>query len=119
MHEKLRSSFSSLLGNKGFTDDAEVMAPWLTDWRGRYHGKAAAMLSPTSTEEVQAVVRLCSEHGVAIVPQGGNSGMVAGATPDESGTSVLLSLRRMDASAAPVRARGGKGCCRGTGAALR
>ena len=99
MHEKLRSSFSSLLGNKGFTDDAEVMAPWLTDWRGRYHGKAAAMLSPSSTEEVQAVVRLCSEHGVAIVPQGGNSGMVAGATPDESGDAVLLSLRRMDAIA--------------------
>src|SRR3546814_19923267 len=72
------------------------MAPWLTDWRGKYHGRAAAMLSPATTEEVAAVVRLCGEEGAALVPQGGNSGMVGGAPPDASGTQLLLSLRRMN-----------------------
>src|SRR3546814_17989285 len=72
------------------------MAPWLTDWRGKYHGRAAAMLSPATTGEVAAVVRLCAQEDAALVPQGGNSGMVGGATPDSSGTQLLLSLRRMN-----------------------
>ncbi|NML93385.1 FAD-binding oxidoreductase [Novosphingobium olei] len=88
----------ALLGPKGFTTDAETMAPWLTDWRGRFTGRALGMASPASTEEVAALVRLCREHGVAIVPQGGNSGMSGGATPDESGEALLLTLRRMNAS---------------------
>ncbi|WP_428027731.1 FAD-binding oxidoreductase [Altererythrobacter sp.] len=85
-----------LLGERGFTADPDLLEPWLTDWRGRFHGKALGLASPASTEEVAAFVRLCGEYGVPIVPQGGNSGMSGGATPDESGTSVLLSLRRMD-----------------------
>lgn len=92
---RLLDRLQSLLGPKGFSDDPEVMAPWLTDWRGKYHGRAAAMLSPASTEEVAAVVRLCAEEGAALVPQGGNSGMVGGATPDTSGDQLLLSLRRL------------------------
>jgi len=85
------------LGPRGVTRDADLIDPWLTDWRGRFHGKAQAMASPATTAELSALVRLCAEHGVAIVPQGGNSGMVGGATPDESGEAVLLSLRRMNA----------------------
>src|SRR3546814_17394777 len=54
------------------------------------------MRSPASTEEVAAVVRLCADAKVALVPQGGNSGMVGGATPDDSGDQLLLSLRRMN-----------------------
>ena len=92
---RLLDRLQRLLGPKGFSDDPEVMAPWLTDWRGKYHGRAAAMLSPASTEEVAAVVRLCAEEGAALVPQGGNSGMVGGATPDASGDQLLLSLRRL------------------------
>jgi FAD/FMN-containing dehydrogenase len=87
----------SLLGAKGFTDDAGTMAPWLTDWRGRYTGQAAAMLSPANVAEVSALMKIAGEHRIALVPQGGNSGMVAGATPDQSGNSMLLSLRRMNA----------------------
>lgn len=87
----------ALLGPRGFTQEREIMAPWLSDWRGRFHGEAFAMASPESTEAVSAFVALCGHHGVPIVPQGGNSGMSGGATPDTSGTSVLLSLRRMDA----------------------
>lgn len=87
---------AGLLGPKGYTTDPDSMAPWLTDWRGKYTGCAAAMLSPASTEEVAAIVRLCAEERVALVPQGGNSGMVGGATPDADGNQLLLSLRRMN-----------------------
>jgi FAD/FMN-containing dehydrogenase len=92
----LLDALENLLGPKGFSVDADAMAPWLTDWRGKYHGRAAAMLSPATTDEVAAIVRLCADAQVALVPQGGNSGMVGGATPDTSGDQLLLSLRRMN-----------------------
>ena len=87
---------SARLGPRGLTSDPELVEPWLTDWRGRFTGKARAMASPASAEELSALVKLCAERGVPIVPQGGNSGMVGGATPDESGQALLLSLRRMN-----------------------
>jgi FAD/FMN-containing dehydrogenase len=86
----------ALLGERGLTRDPDLLAPWLTDWRGRFQGAALAMAAPASTAEVAALVRLCGEHGVALVPQGGNSGMSGGATPDASGASLLLSLRRLN-----------------------
>jgi len=86
-----------LLGERGLATDPDLVEPWLTDWRGRYTGKARALASPTSTAEVAALVRLCSRHSVPIVPQGGNSGMSGGATPDGSGDSIVISLRRMNA----------------------
>lgn len=88
---------AQLLGPRGLTSDPERMDVWLTDWRGRYTGRALALASPASTEEVTALVKLCAAHHVPIVPQGGNSGMAGGATPDASGTALLLSLRRMNA----------------------
>ena len=88
---------AELLGPRGLTTDPERMEPWLTDWRGRYKGRALALASPASTAEVAALVKLCAEHRVPIVPQGGNSGMAGGATPDASGAAILLSLRRMNA----------------------
>ncbi|MFZ9395207.1 MAG: FAD-binding oxidoreductase [Erythrobacter sp.] len=87
---------AELLGPRGFTCDPSLLEPWLTDWRGRYHGQAIGLASPASREEVAAFVRLCGEFSVPIVPQGGNSGMSGGATPDADGRSVLLSLRRMN-----------------------
>ena len=92
----LLDAFATLLGRKGYSVDPDAMAPWLTDWRGKYHGRAAAMLSPATTGEVAAIVRLCADAKVALVPQGGNSGMAGGATPDASGDQLLLSLRRMN-----------------------
>ncbi|WP_338446220.1 FAD-binding oxidoreductase [Pelagerythrobacter marensis] len=88
---------ADLLGERGFTRDPELMSAWLTDWRGRYTGRALAMASPASTGEVSALMRLCARHRVPVVPQGGNSGMSGGATPDDSGEALVLSLRRMDA----------------------
>ncbi len=103
----------NLLGPKGFTDDAGDLAPWLTDWRGRYTGKAGAMLSPANTAEVSQIVKIAAKYRLALVPQGGNSGMVAGATPDASGKQLILSLRRMnrieriDADSGLVRCQAG------------
>src|SRR3569623_1741043 len=91
------SEAAELLGPRGFTRDPELMEPWLTDWRGRFTGAALAMASPATTGEVSALVELSSRHGVAVVPQGGNSGMSGGATPDQSGNEIVLSLRRMQA----------------------
>ncbi|MEY4270878.1 MAG: hypothetical protein RLZZ58_2094 [Pseudomonadota bacterium] len=94
--ETLLAELAALCGPKGFSRDPDTLAPWLTDWRGRYHGAAAAMLSPATTGEAAAAITACARAGVAIVPQGGNSGMVGGATPDASGAAILLSTRRMN-----------------------
>jgi FAD/FMN-containing dehydrogenase len=96
-HDAFIAEVTALLTPRGVTTDPDLMTPWLTDWRGRFTGRAVAMASPASTEEVSALVRLCARHGVPIVPQGGNSSMSGGATPDEGGGSLLLSLRRMKA----------------------
>jgi FAD/FMN-containing dehydrogenase len=85
------------LGPKAVVTDPTDIEPWVTDWRGRVHGAAAAMLAPGSTKEVATIVRLAAEHRVPLVPQGGNTGMSAGATPPADGSALLLSLRRMNA----------------------
>ena len=85
-----------LLGPAGLITEAAAIAPWLNDWRGRVHGQARAILAPNSTEEVAALVKLAAKHGVPLVPQGGNTGMVAGATPPADGSAIILSLRRMN-----------------------
>src|SRR6478672_10227050 len=84
------------LGPKAVITDPRDVEPWLTDWRGRVHGAAPAMLAPASTDEVAAIVRLAAEHRVPLVPQGGNTGMAAGATPPADGSAILLSTRRMN-----------------------
>ena len=67
------------------------------DWRKRIQGKALCVVRPGSTEQVAAVVKACATAGVSIVPQGGNTGLVVGSIPDDSGRQVLLSLQRMNA----------------------
>ena len=66
------------------------------DWRKRWRGRALAVVRPGSSAEVAAVVRACVAHRVALVPQGGNTGLVGGGVPDDSGTQVLLSLQRLN-----------------------
>ena len=84
------------LGPKGVITEPAEIEPWLTDWRGRVHGAAPAILAPASTEEAAYLVWLAGQYGVPLVPQGGNTGMAAGATPPEDGSALLLSLRRMN-----------------------
>lgn len=86
-----------LLGPRGLIRDPDLMAPWLTDWRGRFSGKALALALPASTTELVQTMALCARCAVPVVPQGGNSGMSGGATPDASGRALLLTTRRMDA----------------------
>lgn len=76
------------------TDPADIQ-PWLTDWRGRYHGQAGAILSPAATAEAAAIVTAARDLGVPLVPQGGNTSMVGGATPPADGSAMILSTRRM------------------------
>jgi FAD/FMN-containing dehydrogenase len=92
---QLIAQAGQMLGPKGVITDPKEIAPWVTDWRGRVHGAAPAILAPASTEEVVEIVKLATVHRVPLVPQGGNTGMVAGATPPADGSAVLLSLRRM------------------------
>jgi len=87
---------TAMLGPKSVIADPSEIEPWVTDWRGRVHGAASVMLAPSSTDEVVEIVRLASEHRVPLVPQGGNTGMAAGATPPADGSAVLLSMRRMN-----------------------
>jgi FAD/FMN-containing dehydrogenase len=96
-HSDLLDKLSARLGPKGFSSSADEIAPWLTDWRGRFRGAARAMLSPATREEVVDIVRWCAKARVPLVPQGGNSGMVGGATPSPDGDALLLSLRRLRA----------------------
>ena len=69
--------------------------PWETDWRERYRGRSLAVVRPGSVDEVAAVVRLCAQAGLPVIPQGGNTGLCGGATPDDSGRAVILSLQRL------------------------
>jgi FAD/FMN-containing dehydrogenase len=74
--------------------DADAAA-YATDWRERYRGRPLAVVRPGSTGEVAKVVRACAASGTPVVPQGGNTGLCGGATPDDSGRAVILSLQRM------------------------
>ncbi len=77
-------------------DPATDLTAWEQDWRKRERGTALAVVRPASTAEVAAVVRACVGAGVSMVPQGGNTGMVVGSTPDASGQQIVLSLQRMN-----------------------
>ena len=75
---------------------ADDAAPYLTDWRNRYTGRAIAVVRPGSSAEVETVVRACLTARAPMVPQGGNTGLVGGGTPDSSGDAVVISLQRMN-----------------------
>src|SRR5207302_4728646 len=83
------------LGPRGVLTDPADTAPYCEDWRRLYRGKTPAVLRPATTAEVAQAVRLCAEHGVAIVPQGGNTSMVGGAAVSEDGSQIILSLSRL------------------------
>ena len=78
-------------------DPAADLSAWEQDWRKRVRGTALAVVRPGSTQQVADVVKACAAAGASIVPQGGNTGLVVGSTPDNSGTQVVLSLQRMSA----------------------
>jgi FAD/FMN-containing dehydrogenase len=87
---ELRAAFAGRL-----IDDADGMAPFLTDWRRKWTGRAVAVAQPDTAEGVAAVLRWCRAQGVAVVPQGGNTGLSGGATPAAEGRSLVLSTARL------------------------
>ncbi|SFU61786.1 FAD-binding oxidoreductase [Pseudoduganella namucuonensis] len=86
----------TLLGDGHVLTLADEMAPFLTDWRGRFTGSALAVLRPATVEQVADTVRACARWRVPVVPQGGKTGLVLGGVPDASGTAVVLSLARLN-----------------------
>ncbi|CAN5789460.1 FAD-binding oxidoreductase [soil metagenome] len=95
MNEFLENCRKTIGNLHVLTDDVD-MKPFVTDWRQRAEGKALAVLQPGSNTEVAALVKLCSYYSVCIVPQGGNTGLVLGSTPDKSGKAVVISLKRLN-----------------------
>jgi FAD/FMN-containing dehydrogenase len=87
---------AAILGPRGILTDPADLAPHLSDWRMLYTGRTPCVLRPASTAELAEVVKLCAAAGTPLVPQGGNTSMVGGGIPDESGRQMVVSLARMN-----------------------
>ena len=94
--QTLIEELKTIVGPGGWVDDVDALEPHLTEWRGTWRGRTPLMVSPSTAEDVSRIVRRCRAAGVAIVPQGGNTGLCGGAIPDTSGSQILLSLSRMN-----------------------
>ena len=92
----LQERLADIVGAAHVLTAAADMKPYLTDWRRQYSGPAECVVRPASTAEVSKVVALCAREGVAVVPQGGNTGLVGGSVPTGARRELLLSLGRMN-----------------------
>jgi len=92
----LLAGLHAIVGDRGLLTGADT-ATFATDWRGLYRGRPVCVVRPASTGEMARVVGLCAGSGIAMVPQGGNTSMVGGATPSEDGTQVVISTARLTA----------------------
>src|SRR5207237_642602 len=90
------AALAAIVGPPAVVTAPDDLEPHLQDWRGRFKGRAVCMVRPGTTDEVSRVLALLSARGIAMVPQGGNTSLCGGATPDDSGRAVLLSLSRMN-----------------------
>jgi FAD/FMN-containing dehydrogenase len=91
-----RQTLVDIVGPDGILTDAADIAPYLTDHRKLYQGRALAVIVPRSVEEISRLLRFCNENRIGVVPHGGNTGYCGGATPDESGNQIVVSMRRMN-----------------------
>src|SRR4029077_14783186 len=91
---ELIAKFRAIVGDKYAVTDAADIAPYVTEERDLFHGRWPLVLRPSTTAEVSAICKLASEHKIALVPQGGNTGLVGGQTPHHG--EVVVSLRRLD-----------------------
>jgi len=92
----LLAEFADAIGEEYVLSKDADKAPYLSDWGKRFKGNALAVLRPKNTNEVAALIKICKRHGVPMVPQGGNTGLCGGATPDSSGYAVVICLRRLN-----------------------
>jgi FAD/FMN-containing dehydrogenase len=84
------------LGSKGWIEDKEIIEPYLLEERGLFRGESSLLLKPQNTEEVSKILKLCNEHNIKVVPQGGRTGLCGGTIPSENGQEIILSLERMN-----------------------
>jgi FAD/FMN-containing dehydrogenase len=91
-----RAALRALLGADGLLTDGAELAPYLTDHRGLYHGRALGVALPRSAAAVAQTLAWCNQARIGVVPHGGNTSYCGGATPDESGRQLVLSLRRLN-----------------------
>ena len=96
MRNDLLGALAAIVGEKNVLAGEREAAPYLTDWRRQFSGPAACVVRPASTAEVSDAVRLCAQAGVAIVPQGGNTGLVGGSVPTGARPEIVLQLGRMN-----------------------
>ncbi len=96
MDQSLLDQFCKITGEKYALTEAADMAGYMTEWRDKYVGISPLVLLPGSVEEVAAIVRLASETGTVIVPQSGNTGLVGGQIPDQTGKEIVVSLKRLN-----------------------
>ena len=92
----LIEQLNAIVGKAAVITDPQEVTPYVTDWRKRYLGRTLAVVKPASTAEVAAVMKLCAQTRTAVVPQGGNTGLCGGATPDVSGGQIVLKLARLN-----------------------
>ncbi len=92
----LIATLRDIVGDRGLLTDPADTASYTEDWRRLYQGRTPAVVRPANTAEVAAVIQACVRSGVAVVPQGGNTSMVGGATPSNNGTEIVVSLARMN-----------------------
>ncbi|HEY8215021.1 MAG TPA: FAD-binding oxidoreductase, partial [Methylocystis sp.] len=92
----LVSRLAAIVGEAAVVTDATAMSPYLAEPRDLYHGRALCVLKPGSAREVADILALCNETGTSVTPQGGNTGLVGGQTPDPRATAVVLSLERLN-----------------------
>ncbi|MDB2390209.1 FAD-binding oxidoreductase [Alphaproteobacteria bacterium] len=97
MPSKIIDSLIRIVGAKAVLNAEAAMAPFMSDWHDRYHGTAHAVVLPATTDEVSQIMAFAEAENIVVVPQGGNTGFMGGATPDKTGNTILLSLRRMNA----------------------
>lgn len=86
----------NIVGASHVLTDAQEMAPFLSDWRGRYHGRAQAIVKPGDVDELAKICAACYEYGIPMVPQGGNTGLVGGGIPDSQGHAIVINLSRLN-----------------------
>ena len=96
MPEALINQLANIVGNAGLRTGNDDTASFLTDWHGQYHGQALAVVMPETTAQVANIMAFADANDIVVVPQGGNTGFMGGATPDADGRTILLSLRRMN-----------------------
>ena len=94
--DEILDQLKAIVGPKNYIDDALKMDSYLSDWRNQFHGVSPLILKPLNTQMVSEILALCNENHIEVVPQGGNTGLVGGSIPSNSGTEVIISLEKMN-----------------------